>query len=156
MKFLSKELKYLCCLTCEEMSLRGCTSLKTPPKEIVRRGFVATMGYLRRLQMGSVECKRTKLMLVGLGGAGKTRFTDFCSRVCVLFQEFLSLGSKKDNHAFFSTAVGRNCSSRHIPSTTEVSRRVCENLKVTLVIAGGLNPWASCAPCFIYSLPTKL
>lgn len=55
------------------MPLRGCTSLKTPPKEIVRRGFSAVFGYLRRLKMGSVVCKRTKLMLVGLGGAGKTR-----------------------------------------------------------------------------------
>lgn len=56
------------------MPLRGCVSLKTPPKEIVRRGFSAMFGYLRRLKMGSVECKRTKLMLVGLGGAGKTRY----------------------------------------------------------------------------------
>ena len=56
------------------MPLRGCTSLKTPPKEIVRRGFTAIFGFLRRLQMGAVTCKRTKLMLVGLGGAGKTRF----------------------------------------------------------------------------------
>ena len=56
------------------MPLRGCPSLKTPPKEIVRRGFSAIYGYLRRLQMGAVECKRTKLMLVGLGGAGKTRY----------------------------------------------------------------------------------
>ena len=72
------------------MSLRGCASLKTPPKEIVRRGFVATMGYLRRLQMGSVECKRTKLMLVGLGGAGKTRSAVFFFAlipVCFIFVE---------------------------------------------------------------------
>ena len=68
------------------MPLRGCASLKTPPKEVVRRGFTATMGYLRRLQMGSVECKRTKLMMVGLGGAGKTR-----SDVFLDFTEFLSL-----------------------------------------------------------------
>jgi len=66
-----------------ELSLRGCPSLKTPPKEIVRRGFTATMGYLRRLQMGSVECKRTKLMMVGLGGAGKTRSVpSFHSSLC--------------------------------------------------------------------------
>jgi len=63
------------------MPLDGCTSLKTPPKEIVRRGFKTTMGYLRRLQMGSVECKRTKLMLVGLGGAGKTRFVSCTAAV---------------------------------------------------------------------------
>ena len=55
------------------LPLRGCPSLKTPPKEIVARGFSAVFGYLRRLQLGSVVCKRTKLMMVGLGGAGKTR-----------------------------------------------------------------------------------
>jgi len=55
------------------MPLRGCLSVKTPPKEIINRGFIPIMGYLRRLEMGSVKCKRTKLMLVGLGGAGKTR-----------------------------------------------------------------------------------
>lgn len=52
--------------------------LKTPPKEIVRSGFQAIIGYLRRLAQGSVECKRTKLMMVGLGGAGKTRFDAHC------------------------------------------------------------------------------
>ena len=56
----------------QTMSLKGCVSLKTPPMEIVSKGFGATMGYLRRLQQGSVACKRTKLMMVGLGGAGKT------------------------------------------------------------------------------------
>lgn len=30
------------------------------------------MAFLQRLVSGSVPCKRTKLMLVGLGGAGKT------------------------------------------------------------------------------------
>lgn len=30
------------------------------------------MSYLKRLTTGSVTCKRTKLMLVGLGEAGKT------------------------------------------------------------------------------------
>ena len=54
--------------------LSECTLLKTPPKEIVARGFVAVMGYLKRLRLGASPCKRTKLMLVGLGGAGKTRF----------------------------------------------------------------------------------
>ena len=57
------------------LPLRGCPSLKTPPKEIVSRGFQAVYGYLHRLQMGSVECWRTKLMMVGLGGAGKTRYS---------------------------------------------------------------------------------
>lgn len=54
--------------------LLNCSLLKTPPKEIVRSGFQAVMGYLKRLAQGSVECKRTKLMMVGLGGAGKTRY----------------------------------------------------------------------------------
>jgi len=70
------------------MPLRGCGSLKTPPKEIVRRGLTATMGYLRRLLMGSVECKRTKLMMVGLGGAGKTRCILFCLSFFCDFAKF--------------------------------------------------------------------
>ncbi|XP_076085942.1 uncharacterized protein LOC143056672 isoform X1 [Mytilus galloprovincialis] len=59
-------------LPLRELHLNGCPSLRTPPKEIVSRGFSVVYGYLRRLQQGSVECKRTKLMVVGLGGAGKT------------------------------------------------------------------------------------
>ncbi|GFN74887.1 leucine-rich repeat serine/threonine-protein kinase 1, partial [Plakobranchus ocellatus] len=55
-----------------ELNLRDCTNLKTPPKEVVRRGYLAVFGYLKRLLQGSVSCKRTKLMMVGLGGAGKT------------------------------------------------------------------------------------
>nr|KAG5692964.1 hypothetical protein BaRGS_032396 [Batillaria attramentaria] len=62
----------LATLPLKELHLRDCMSLKTPPKEIVKRGFHAVYGYLKRLQMGSVPCKRTKLMMVGLGGAGKT------------------------------------------------------------------------------------
>ena len=62
-----------CCYTHAGLNLHGCPSLKTPPKEIVSKGFRAVMGFLRRLEVGSVECKRTKLMMVGLGGAGKTR-----------------------------------------------------------------------------------
>ncbi|CAD5120940.1 DgyrCDS9493 [Dimorphilus gyrociliatus] len=54
------------------ISLKGCGSLKTPPKEIVAKGHFAVLGYLKRLSKGSVVCRRTKLMLVGLGGAGKT------------------------------------------------------------------------------------
>ncbi|XP_046564246.1 LOW QUALITY PROTEIN: uncharacterized protein LOC124273077 [Haliotis rubra] len=56
----------------KELHLKNCPALKTPPKEVVGRGFKAILGYLRRLRMGSVDCKRTKLMFVGLGGAGKT------------------------------------------------------------------------------------
>jgi hypothetical protein len=56
----------------EQLSLENCLSLKTPPAEIVNRGFQVVMRYLVRLAAGSVACKKTKLMLVGLGEAGKT------------------------------------------------------------------------------------
>ena len=56
------------------LHVRGCTSMKTPPIEVINRGFMATLGYLKRLAMGSAQVTRTKLMLVGLGGAGKTRY----------------------------------------------------------------------------------
>ena len=69
------------------LGLRSCPSLKTPPKEIVSRGFQAVFGYLHRLQMGSVECWRTKLMLVGLGGAGKTRCGTGCHGNHISFLE---------------------------------------------------------------------
>ncbi|UJR35583.1 hypothetical protein I4U23_028336 [Adineta vaga] len=59
-------------LPLKELNLTGCVSLKTPPAEITRRGFTQTMAFLVRLISGSTACKRTKLMLVGLGGAGKT------------------------------------------------------------------------------------
>eukprot|EP00058_Branchiostoma_floridae_P020994 XP_002606484.1 hypothetical protein BRAFLDRAFT_126447 [Branchiostoma floridae] len=54
------------------LQISNCPTLRTPPREIVSRGFSAVMAYLARLLSGSVECKRTKLMFVGLGGAGKT------------------------------------------------------------------------------------
>ena len=66
--------QFLVLLFVTVIHLSECTLLKTPPKEIVARGFVAVMGYLKRLRLGASPCKRTKLMLVGLGGAGKTRF----------------------------------------------------------------------------------
>ena len=56
-----------------ELELEECPLLKTPPKEIRAKGFSTTFAYLQRLMSGSMQCKRTKLMLVGLGGAGKTR-----------------------------------------------------------------------------------
>ncbi|XP_077989757.1 uncharacterized protein LOC144444214 [Glandiceps talaboti] len=59
-------------LPLKAISLGHCPLLRTPPKEIVARGFQAIHAYLKRLLSGSVECKRTKLMMVGLGGAGKT------------------------------------------------------------------------------------
>jgi Leucine-rich repeat (LRR) protein len=52
--------------------LNNCLSLKTPPPEICRRGTQAILAYMNRLVSGSVKCQRTKLMLVGLGEAGKT------------------------------------------------------------------------------------
>ena len=55
-----------------KIELRNCFSLKTPPPEICARGSVAILAYLKRLSTGSVQYKRTKLMLVGLGEAGKT------------------------------------------------------------------------------------
>lgn len=54
------------------IELDNCISLKTPPAEVVNRGFDSLMTYLKRLNTGSVLCKKTKLMLVGLGEAGKT------------------------------------------------------------------------------------
>uniref|UniRef100_A0A1I8J1V0 non-specific serine/threonine protein kinase n=2 Tax=Macrostomum lignano TaxID=282301 RepID=A0A1I8J1V0_9PLAT len=54
------------------LSMQGCENLKTPPQEILAQGMMATIAYLRRLASGSVACYRTKLMFVGLGGAGKT------------------------------------------------------------------------------------
>lgn len=54
------------------LNLDNCLSLKTPPPEIVSRGLTAIFTYLKRLSTGSVLCKRTKLLLVGLGEAGKT------------------------------------------------------------------------------------
>ena len=69
----------LCCdprvlfVLCSGLELEECPVLKTPPKEIRAKGFLSTYAFLKRLLSGSVECKRTKLMMVGLGGAGKTR-----------------------------------------------------------------------------------
>ncbi|KAH9524593.1 hypothetical protein Btru_027277, partial [Bulinus truncatus] len=59
-------------LPLKRLELEACSRLKTPPKEIRAKGFITTFAYLKRLLTGSVSCKRTKLMLVGLGGAGKT------------------------------------------------------------------------------------
>jgi leucine-rich repeat kinase 2 len=59
-------------LDIKQLNVDRCVSLKTPPQEICRRGTVSILAYLKRLNSGSVLCKRTKLMLVGLGEAGKT------------------------------------------------------------------------------------
>lgn len=63
-------------LKLNELDLTGCISLKTPPLEIQRKGVNSVLAYLHRLLTGSVECKRTKLMLLGLGGAGKTSLVE--------------------------------------------------------------------------------
>lgn len=55
-----------------ELDITGCVNLKTPPVEIQRRGISSIIAYLKRLRLGSVTCKRTKLMLVGHGASGKT------------------------------------------------------------------------------------
>ncbi|PAA48002.1 hypothetical protein BOX15_Mlig030627g5 [Macrostomum lignano] len=49
-----------------------CPALRTPPLEVVQRGSAALLSYLKFLASDQVECKRTKLMFVGLGGVGKT------------------------------------------------------------------------------------
>ncbi|RNA38605.1 serine threonine- kinase pats1 [Brachionus plicatilis] len=59
-------------LSINKLDLNNCLSLVTPPSEVVKRGFNSVLTYLKRLLSGSVELKRTKLMLVGLGQAGKT------------------------------------------------------------------------------------
>ena len=59
-------------LPISQLNLSNCVSLKTPPPEVQKRGLSAVMSYLKRLMSGSVLFRRTKLMLVGLGEAGKT------------------------------------------------------------------------------------
>ena len=56
-----------------ELELDDCPLLKTPPREIRDKGFQSVYAYLQRLLSGATLSKRTKLMMVGLGGAGKTR-----------------------------------------------------------------------------------
>ncbi|EDV23062.1 uncharacterized protein TRIADDRAFT_57945 [Trichoplax adhaerens] len=55
-----------------KLEIVGTEKMRTPPPEITARGLNSVMAYLKRLSYGSSECKRTKLMMVGLGGAGKT------------------------------------------------------------------------------------
>ncbi|XP_076445934.1 uncharacterized protein LOC143283637 [Babylonia areolata] len=56
----------------KQIRLVSCPSLRTPPNEVVSRGMESVKAYLKRLAGGFTECRRTKLMFVGLGGAGKT------------------------------------------------------------------------------------
>ena len=52
--------------------IKDCHKLRTPPREIRDQGMKVVLAYLKRLSQGSTRCFRTKLMFVGLGGAGKT------------------------------------------------------------------------------------
>ena len=56
------------------LGIRNCNKLKTPPREICEQGMRVVLAYLKRLSQGSTRCYRTKLMFVGLGGAGKTSY----------------------------------------------------------------------------------
>ncbi|KAL8604081.1 hypothetical protein ACOMHN_024906 [Nucella lapillus] len=56
----------------KKIRLVSCPSMRTPPNEVVNRGVESVKAYLKRLAGGFTECRRTKLMFVGLGGAGKT------------------------------------------------------------------------------------
>ncbi|XP_013414940.1 uncharacterized protein LOC106176900 [Lingula anatina] len=59
-------------LPLQKLMLESCPRLSTPPPEIIHRGAAQTIAYMKRLQMGSMKYNKTKLMFVGLGGAGKT------------------------------------------------------------------------------------
>ncbi|CAD5114014.1 DgyrCDS3176 [Dimorphilus gyrociliatus] len=62
----------ICNLPLESLNLDGCPALRTPPREVVNKGLEFIQGYMRKLLEGSNRCRKTKLILVGLGGAGKT------------------------------------------------------------------------------------
>lgn len=62
----------ICYLPLAEINIEECPSLRTPPLQIISNGLPSLKHFMERLEEGSVECKRTKLMLVGLGGSGKT------------------------------------------------------------------------------------
>lgn len=76
----------ICRLPLISLKIENCPLLKTPPMEIVKNGMEEIMNYMKRLLESSVECKRTKLMVVGLGGAGKTS----------LINRFLKIDEKND------------------------------------------------------------
>ncbi|CAD5126586.1 DgyrCDS14676 [Dimorphilus gyrociliatus] len=59
-------------LPLQTLYLENCPSLRTPPKVIAVKSLKHIQNYMRALDKGYVSCKRTKLMLVGLGGGGKT------------------------------------------------------------------------------------
>ena len=61
------------CCVISVLNLENCEALHTPPREIREQGMRTVISYVKRLTQGSAACYRTKLMFVGLGGAGKTR-----------------------------------------------------------------------------------
>ena len=56
------------------LHLNSCSSLETPPQDIVGRGFDSVKAFLQKMAGGFTECHRTKLMFIGLGQAGKTTY----------------------------------------------------------------------------------
>ncbi len=90
-----------------DLQLENCMSLKTPPLEITKRGFTAVMAYLKRLSMGSVSCKKTKLMLVIKTSQVDIKITSKLLKSILIFKvglgeagktSLLNALSKKDEH----------------------------------------------------------
>ena len=73
-----------------DLRIERCPSLASPSPDIVARGSEATIAYLQRLRGGHAYNYRTKLMLVGLGGAGKTRY-----KLCALMLKCLNMKKTK-------------------------------------------------------------
>ncbi|XP_064625808.1 uncharacterized protein LOC135486696 [Lineus longissimus] len=59
-------------LPLQVLAMGQCRKLQTPPPEVLKQGMAYTLYYMKKLAAGSQACYRTKLMFVGLGGAGKT------------------------------------------------------------------------------------
>ncbi len=56
----------------ELLDVAECPLLRTVPQEIVKRGPMAVLHFVKSLAAGSEECYRIKLCVVGIGAAGKT------------------------------------------------------------------------------------
>ncbi|CAD5126558.1 DgyrCDS14654 [Dimorphilus gyrociliatus] len=85
----------ICHLPLKNLKINDCPALKTPPREIVKKGLNDTMGYMKRLSQGSTQCRRSKLMLVGLGGAGKTS----------LIKKMMTMKNEDENQDSIKTIV---------------------------------------------------